>query len=50
MVVVALVVVEIPIVRNCAVDEAEKIPEVAVKEPTFCKEKDWALMFEVHGV
>ena len=32
---VAAVEVESPIVRNCAVDEAEKIPEVAVKEPTF---------------
>ena len=45
LVVVAFVVVEIPIVKNCAVDEAEKIPEVAVKEPTFCKEKELAKMF-----
>ena len=32
---VAAVDVESPMVKNCAVDDAEKIPDVAVKEPTF---------------
>ena len=37
-------------VKNCAVEDAEKIPEVAVKEPTFCKEKEFAKILPVHGV
>ena len=47
---VAAVEVESPIVRNWKVDDAEKIPDVAVREPTFCSEKELAKMFEVHGV
>ena len=35
LVVVAAVEVESPMVRNCAVEDAEKIPLVAVSEPTF---------------